>query len=147
MKGKKEVRKKRNQNKWGNLKSGRNYVLKDLGRPAVFFIPSYKLKGRVDSRAIQDGLHSFLVRNFGAFTSTLVPYFGHWKNDGAELIYDESCMYEVSFLGKERIPPLLEKLAEVAESIGEDCIYFKAGQYSCSVWPKKKTAGEKGHRT
>ncbi len=128
---------KKNLGKWNSFKNGRNYTIVDLGRPAVFLLPSHKLKGRADSRAIEDDLHSFLVRNFGAFTTTLVPYFGFWKNDGSELIYDECRLYEVSFLGKERIPALAEKLAEIAVRIGEDCIYLKAGQYACLVWPKK----------
>jgi hypothetical protein len=50
-------------------------------------------------------------------------------------VSDESRIFEVSFKGKENIPLLIKKLAQVARLTGEECIYLKAGQYACTVAP------------
>ena len=124
-------------NAWQSLQ-GDGYLLEDLGRPAVFLLPSYKLKKLTASgKSAEEDLHTFIKEHFGSFTTTLVPYFGFWKTDDLRLEYDECRLYEISFLGKNRIPALLKKLAEIATLIGEECIYFKAGQYACLVYPKK----------
>ena len=85
---------------------------------------------------VERNLHIFLIQHFGAYTSALVPSFGIWKDAHQVTVSDECRQYEVSFFGKERIPVLLEKLAEIARYIKEDCIYVKAGQYSGLVYPK-----------
>ncbi len=122
------------ENKWEGLE-GAGCRLVNLGRPAVFLLPSHKL--RTDDgtgRTVGNTLHAFLVERFGAYTCTTVPYFGFWHGkSGAN--YDECRLYEVSFDGKEHIRTLTAKLAEVARIIGEECIYFKAGQYACLVYP------------
>jgi len=125
----------KNKSKWSEF-GGKSYRIEDLGRPAIFLLPSRKLRTKMGSKTVEEKFHEFLAETFGAFTTTAVPYFGFWRNTGAQLIYDECRLYEVSFAGKEKIPLLLEKLAEVARAIGEECIYFKAGQYACLVHPK-----------
>ena len=90
----------------------------------------------MDGATAEENLHQFLSKEFGAFTTTTVPYFGFWRSAGLRITYDECRLYEVSFVGKERMPLLLTKLAEIARIIGEECIYFKAGQYTCLVRPK-----------
>ena len=112
-----------------------SYVLTDLGRPAIFFIPSYKLLQRCDGITAKELLHRFLFAEYGAYTTTLVPQFGLCKNGSDEPVYDECVQYRVSFAGPERIPKLLAKLAEIARLIGEECIYVEAGQYACLVSP------------
>lgn len=124
-----------NDNKWRGLE-GKSYKIEDLGRPAVFLLPLQKLKKMADGATTEENLHRFLTETFGAFTTTTIPYFGFWRGNGAELTYDECILYEVSFAGKEKVPLLLAKLAEIADAIGEKCIYFKAGQYACLVYPK-----------
>ena len=108
----------------------------DLGRAAVFLIPEGKLNLLIDGETVGLHLGNFLAQNFKAFTFCQVPYFGIWIN-GQEAIFADKCrLYEVSFDGKEKISVLGEKLAEIAKIIGEECIYFKAGQYSALVYPK-----------
>ncbi|MDP3962947.1 MAG: hypothetical protein Q8Q39_00425 [bacterium] len=124
------------ENKWSGL-DGEEYTIEDLGRPAIFLLPSHKLRSEISGKSIEEDLHQFLSENFGAFTTTAVPYFGFWRGSGTRVVYDESRLYEVSFAGKDRIPLLLDKLARVARVIGEECIYFKAGQYACLVYPKQ----------
>ena len=130
----------REENKWKEFE-GEEYGIENLGRPASFLVPSHKLKTKSGegAKTIEEDLHDFLFREFGAFTTTNVPYFGLWRDAGSRTVYDECRLYEVSFAGKERIPKLLKKLAEVAAAISEDCIYFKAGQYACLVHPKRKS--------
>ena len=120
--------------KWSKIPSGR-YRIVDLGRPAVFFIPVKKLYLGLPGRTIQEELHDFLVNRYGGYTATTLPSFGVWRGLGDAIINDECCVYEVSILGKNKVKPLLEKLAELAQKMGEECIYVKAGQYSGLVYP------------
>lgn len=123
------------EDKWAGLR-GEGFRLENLGRPAVFLLPSHKLRmDNGNGSTVGDVLHAFLTQHFGAYTCTTVPYFGFWHGkSGAN--YDECRLYEVSFVGPERIPLLLAELARIAKLIGEECIYFKAGQYACLVYPK-----------
>lgn len=118
-------------NVWSEFKSS-IYTIEDLGRTAVFLIPASKLKDRGHNppTSIEEVLHQFLTENFGAYHTTLAREAGFWKNGMGQMIYDESVRYEVAFLGKERLPLLLEKIAAIAKIIQEDCIYITVGQYT-----------------
>ena len=120
-------------NKWREFQS-ESFKIVNLGRPAVFFIPVRKLKGARGNKIRQD-LHLFLITRFGAYSASLVPSFGFWRDASKAMVTDECTVFEVSFDGKEKIPILVKKLAELALETKEDCIYLKAGQYSCLVYP------------
>lgn len=122
-------------NKWSEFERP-EYRLQDLGRPAVFIIPTRALAQPMNEETLADNLNQFLVDNFGAYTAMTIPAFGIWRGPGGSLASDESRVYEVSFKGKENIPLLIKKLAQIAELTGEECIYLKAGQYSCLVSPR-----------
>lgn len=124
------------QNKW-KLFKGKKYRLENLGRPAIFLLPIKKLHVKLNALTIEEDLRSFLIKNFGAYSVSIIPSFGLWKNSEGAIISDECRQYEVSFVGKEKIPLLLGKLAEIVIALEEECIYFKAGQYSCLVYPIK----------
>ncbi len=126
------------QNKWHVFAQGVNYHLQDLGRPARFLIPSGKLAFPYEDTTVEKYLRQFLARNFDAFTTTLIPNFGIWRNDRGKLLDDECREFRVSFLGKERLPLLLEELGKIASAINEACIYVEAGQYAGLVYPKRK---------
>lgn len=119
------------ENKWKEFES-KEYRIENLGRPAVFLIPSKKIEGT----ALEKELHQFLIKNFGAFTVRSDFDFGFWKSEGV-IINDHCKEYEVSFAGKDRISLLLKKLTEIVSQIGEECIYVKAGQYAAAVYPKR----------
>ena len=121
---------------WAKFAKDPNYKLVDLGRPAIFLIPEKKLRIKIGGQTIETILHNFLSEKFGAFTSSIVANFGIWVNDKNVVHKDRCRIYEVSFEGKGRIPILLRKLAEMARLTDEECIYLKAGQYSCLVYPK-----------
>ncbi|MFA6131350.1 MAG: hypothetical protein WC730_03780 [Patescibacteria group bacterium] len=133
------------ENKWKEFEDPEFYDLENLGRPAIFLIPHNKLKtniyppayfsdGKMPLVSCESFLQSFLAETFGAFTVTQVPVFGFWHNEKM-VVYDECQQYEVSFVGKEKMKPLLRVLAHVSRSIKEECIYVKAGQYACLVKP------------
>lgn len=125
------------ENKWSGLE-GKGYKIEDLGRPAIFLIPVKKLDIEILGRTVEYRLRQFLIEKFGAFTASRIPSFGFWKNTEHAAISDECAIYEVSFVGKDKIPVLLRKLAEIAKDIDEECVYFKAGQYSCLVYPENR---------
>ncbi len=122
------------QGKWESV-GGENYRIEDLGRPAVFLLPTRKLQQKLGDTTVENHLHQFLVEHFSSYTSSLVPSFGFWKNAQQSIVFDECREYEVSVVGKERIPVLLKKLGEIATIIQEDCLYVKAGQYSGLLYP------------
>lgn len=122
-------------NKWQEFLSD-DYQLMDLGRPAIFLIPTNKLNLRIGDQSVKENLHQFLIHNFGAYTASEIPNFGFWKDIQMATISDQCSGYEVSFVGKDKIPTLLKKLAEIASIIEEECIYFGAGQYRCLIYPR-----------
>ena len=122
--------------KWDAFKS-KEYTLEDMGRAAIFLLPSLKLKKKVGKETLEKNLESFLKKHFGGGTTSLVPKFGFWVN-GEKVEYDESREYKVSFVGKERIPLLIRKVASIARLMNEKAVYFEAGQYACLIKPKTK---------
>lgn len=129
--------------KWRGFVNDGSYKILDLGRPAKFLLPSSKLKNKIHGRKIEYWLHEFLIREFGAFTTGTLPTSGFWRAGNNKIAYDKCRSYEVAFLGKQRIPILMNCLAEIAEVISEECIYFSAGQYTCLIYPPeaKKRGG------
>lgn len=127
----------RAKSKWREF-TGKGYILEDLGRPAIFLLPIKKLCQKLEcGTTVEVDLHRFLIQNFGAYTSATIPSFGFWKTIDHAIISDECREYEVSFFGKAKIPILIKKLAEIAGFIKEECIYLKAGQYTCLVYSQK----------
>lgn len=121
------------KNPWQKF-AGEGYRVQNLGRPAIFFIPSKKLGIKDGKKTVEDRLNGFLQKEFGAFTISTAPYFGAWNN-GKSISRDECRLYEVSFVGKKRIELLFNFLAKFARKIDEECIYFKAGEDTCLVYP------------
>ena len=125
------------QGKWQDFQKSDKYGITDLGRPAVFMIPTKKLQKKLEQgKTIKTDLQKFLSKNFGAYSLSPIPgYFGVWI-DNERVIYDKCTEFKVSFLGKEKISLVMTKLADIAKRIGEKCIYLEAGQYACLVCPK-----------
>lgn len=123
------------KNPWSNLE-GENFKLENLGRPAVFLIPSHKLRQEIDGQTAEDLLRDFLLKEFGAFTTSFIPSFGVWTAQGNKKpVTDECRQYEVSFVGTDKIRLLVQKLADLCRAMKEDCFYFKAGEDTCLIRP------------
>ncbi|MBI2063176.1 MAG: hypothetical protein HYT61_02985 [Candidatus Yanofskybacteria bacterium] len=103
------------------------YREKYLGKPAIFSIPSSKLE------KVEYEIHAFLEKSYGHAWSRTEKVKGFWmgKPDG------EYTKFEISFVGKERIPNLKKFLAKIAKKIGEECIYLLTGADSWYVYPPK----------
>lgn len=114
------------------------YRKESLGRMATFLLPSFKLKQRdKDGKTIEEIVHKFLVSNFEGYTAATGNIFGFWKDENGAESYGEHKEYKVAFAGKERVKYLEFFLAEIAEIIHEDCIYFETGEDSWLIYPKK----------
>lgn len=122
------------KNPWEHL-AGEGYRLTNLGRPAVFFIPTAKLEIAIDGKTIREHLDTFLIMHFRAFTRAATPSVGLWVNGQSTVVTDMNTLYEVSFLGREHIAPLIAELARLCRLMDEDCLYFKAGEDACLIAP------------
>lgn len=103
------------------------YAEEYLGKPAIFSIPSTKLQ------QVEQEISKFLEKNYGHAWSQTPNVKGFWmgKPDG------DYTKFEISFVGKEKIPKLKRFLAKIGEKIGERCIYLLTGADSWYVYPQK----------
>lgn len=99
-----------------------------LGRPAVFYIPSLKLKMDHEGRTIEDILHGFLLEKYGGYTAASSTVYGFWKTEAGKLAYGEHRQYTVAFSGKHRVGELEKLIADIARLVGEQCIYLETGE-------------------
>jgi hypothetical protein len=122
------------RNPWRSF-SQQGYRLVNLGRPAKFYVPMTKIGQTFREATVDDALAAFLVKEFGAYSRTLLPSYGFWKDDRARIHYDQCFCYTVAFVGKHRIEGLLRCLGELCSAIQEECLYFEAGEDAALVYP------------
>ncbi len=104
----------------------------DLGRPAYFLLPSFKVnclypgrKGVLTSTLVKE----FLLEGFGGYSAPDYIVKGAWRDSETGTVYQgEFVPFFVSFLGKERIPILTEFLSTLAHALEEECIYLETGE-------------------
>lgn len=113
-----------------------SYRVQPLGRPAFFLMPSLKLKLPMtpEGLSVETYLHRVLVEEFGGYTAASSTVYGFWVRHDGDVAYGEHRAYRVAFAGKERIPALTRVLAEVAQRIGEQCIYLETGEEASLVY-------------
>lgn len=109
------------------------YEKTPLGRPAVFFLPSIKINN--PEKKIKEEIGDFLLKEFGGYTLQSGNIEGCWRGKSG-MNYDQSLVYTVAFLGKDRIPTLEKFLAGIAKEIGEEAIYLETGEDSWLIKPK-----------
>lgn len=113
--------------------------IEDLGKPAVFLIPSVKVynkKYSLTGQFIAREIHKFLMETFGGYTCASGNIFGYFTSTFAE--YDELRQFSVAFKedeGRTKVPKLQEFLAKICEDIGEECIYLVCGEHAMLVYP------------
>lgn len=113
--------------------------IENLGRPAIFLIPSVKVYNTKYSRSGQSVarlIHSFLLETFGGYTTASGNIYGYFKSQAIE--YDELREFRVAFLEDDertKVPKLQEFLAALCDDIGEECIYLECGQHAMLVYP------------
>ncbi len=113
------------------------YRTVSLGRPAVFLLPSLKLKMRLrrNGPSIEDALHRFLLKEFGGYTASGGNIFGFWRGQRGRLHYGEHKVFTVAFVGKGRIPQLAAFLARIAKAMREQCVYLETGEDAQFIYP------------
>lgn len=111
-----------------------------IGHVAVFYLPQSKLDDehyRCDGMLPRQLVHEFLMEHYNAYTVSIDNTRGFWRQSKQSRIYaDINARYEVSFLGKEKIPFFVEFLSGLCKSIEEEAIYLTMGKKSYLVLPK-----------
>lgn len=113
--------------------------IEDLGKRALFLIPSVKVYNRKYSKmrqSVAQTIHNFLTDTFGGYTCASGNIFGFFRSIVTE--YDELREFRVAFKEDDRhtkVPMLQEFLAKICEDIGEECIYLECGEDAMLVYP------------
>lgn len=108
-----------------------------LGKTVRFLLPSLKLKqpGR-KARTAEEEVHEFLVANFGGYTALAANHFGYWKDEGGRDTYGEHRQFGVALTSEEKLPQLKSFLAEISETLGEECLYVEVAGESLLIYPR-----------
>ncbi len=101
----------------------------DIGRPAVFLLPEKKAQ-----KKLRDRILKYLRSAFGGATYAQAKT-GEWVDKRGLTIKEGQWEFEISFLGKDRVPSLFQYLAELAYELGEECIYVKCGEETRLIYP------------
>ena len=113
--------------------------IENLGKRAMFLIPSVKVYGRKHSRkrrSVARVIHNFLMKTFKGYTCASGNIFGFFESSAIE--YDELREFRVAFLEDEKktkVPKLQRFLARLCRDIGEECIYLECGEDAMLVYP------------
>lgn len=113
--------------------------IEDLGKRALFLIPSVKVYNPKYSRTRQSvakTIHTFLYSTFGGYTCASGNMYGYFGVGFAE--YDELREFRVAFKEDEKrtkVPLLQEFLAHLCADIGEECIYLECGEKVMLIYP------------
>lgn len=104
-----------------------------IGRSATFLIPNIKLGSIFKNKSIRERIHDFISQHYGSYHIPSEQVLGFWKGafDG------DHTMFVVSFPGKENIPKLEDFLETLAHFMGEEAIFFQAGQENWLIIPEK----------
>jgi hypothetical protein len=111
-----------------------------IGQVAIFYLPLEKLNSNengVGGKTPKELIHHFLMENYNAYTMEASDTQGFWRqNKQSKIFQDVNARYEVSFLGKEKIPRFVEFLSEMCRMMGEEAVYLTMGKNSYLVLPK-----------
>ena len=116
--------------------------IEDLGKRALFLIPSIKVYNRKYSKTRQNVariVHKFLLETFGGYTCASGNIYGYFTSESTE--YDELKEFRVAFREDDRrtkVPKLQKFLALICDDIGEECIYLECGEDAMLVYPAPK---------
>jgi len=113
-----------------------NYREQSLGAPAVFLLPSLKLKEPARSGSSPESrLHDFLMKNFGGYTAQAGNIFGYWKDEAGGDSYGEHREFTVSLTDDSKLPLLKRHVASLAREMKEQCIYLRTGNETFLIYP------------
>ena len=79
----------------------------NLGTPAVFLLPSLKLREPPHSGpSVEASLHAFLMENFGGYTAQAGNIFGYWRDEKGNDSYGEHREFTVALVDDSKMPVL-----------------------------------------
>ena len=107
-----------------------------LGAPAIFLLPSLKLKEPArDGSSPESRLHDFLMENFDGYTAQAGNIFGYWKDASGADSYGEHREFTVSLAENAKTSLLKDYLASVAREMKEECIYLRTSGETFLIYP------------
>lgn len=108
-----------------------------LGRLGILLLPSLKMKS-VSSRGKthEVEVHEFLIAHFSGYTLASGNIAGFWKDSQGRQHYGEHLEYRVGFQTEEKIPMLEEFIANLAEEIEEESIFWATGEDTWLIYRK-----------
>lgn len=116
-----------------------SYREQSLGTAVVFLLPSLKLKEPDrDGVAFEARLHVFLMDNFGGYTAQAGNIFGFWRDSAGRDSYGEHREFSVASVEDAKLPMLKSFVAQMAEELGEECIYLRAGRDASLIYPQRR---------
>jgi hypothetical protein len=101
-----------------------------IGKVAVFYIPSKKIKN-----SVRNQIHKFFVSKHKAYTHESGEIRGYW-HDGNRLDKDSHDRYEISFIGEKKLKELVDFLSYLCGEIEEKSIYMTMADESYLIRPK-----------
>jgi hypothetical protein len=111
-----------------------------IGQMAVFYIPSAKLDDVRYGAFYQTPrqlIHHFVIDNYDAYTHQQSDIQGFWRQGrGGRIVHDRNEMFEVSFLGAERVWEFVDFLATLCHLLEEECLYLTMGFKAWLVSPR-----------
>ena len=112
-----------------------DYREQSLGTAVAFLLPSLKLKDPSVDGTLENKLHQFLMENFGGYTAQAGNIFGYWHDDLGRESYGEHREFSVACVDDSKMPLLKSFLAELARTLGEECIYVREGRQASLLYP------------
>jgi len=105
-----------------------------LGEPALFLLPSLKLKKRVDGAPIEEKVHRFLIDTFGGYTAEAGNIFGYWVDEQGKQSYGEHREFRVAIESDAKRARLTEFLTELGRELEEESIFLEIGNAVYLLW-------------
>ena len=111
-----------------------SYVEQKLGQPAIFLLPSLKLKKRsTEGILVEEEVHRFLMEHFGGYTAAAGNIFGYWVEPGGGDSYGEHRQFMVALDREDKIEALKEFLAKIARELEEQSILLQLGDVVLTI--------------
>jgi hypothetical protein len=84
--------------------------------------------------SVERSVHRYLVDHFGGYTATSASLFGFWKDEDGEQLYGEHREFVVALLNDQGLPELKEFLGQVANQLGEQCLYVEVAGFATLLY-------------
>lgn len=87
-------------------------------------------------KTYEQEVHEFLIGNFSGYTLASGNIAGFWKDSHGRQHYGEHTEYRVGFLTEAKIPILENFIANLADEMGEESIFWATGEDAWLIYRK-----------